>query len=243
MTDTAHSGVYVGTNGIRLGKGVFSVDNNGKVTASNLNITGGTITIKDGSGSEAFKVTSTGAVTAKNLTLNGGSINLGDGVFKVTSAGAVTASNLSINGGSIKIGSNFNVTNKGNVTANNMRLTGTLTVGGSTITADNFRLGAERANNGYQTWNGTTSTVNEGKGGWNGAAVSTSAGGFCYGGAVSGNHAYSRAAEAWIGEYRLNFGSGIAILGTEFTDSTGERCDGVASRSNVVTATYAGGYD
>ena len=127
------------------------------------------------------------------------------------------------------IGNNFIVSAAGNVTANNMTLTGTLKVGSSNITANSLRTGAEYANAGHLSWDG--------------AAVSTSAGGYCYGGATSGNHAYSRAAQAWIGSYRLSFGTGITILGGEFYDGDGRQCSGTATRSNVVTAAYAGGYD
>lgn len=135
ISDTAHNGVYIGTNGIVCGKG-------------------------------AFKVTSSGAVTASSLAITGGSINLGNGAFKVTSSGAVTASNLTITGGSIKIGNNFQVNASGNVTANNMTLNGTLSVGGANITAADLRQGAQRANSGYSSWNGTTSTVNARSAGW-----------------------------------------------------------------------------
>ena len=71
-------------------------------------------------------------------------IKLGQ-AFQVTSTGAVTATNIS---------------------ANNMTLTGTLTVGGQQITAASLRQGAERANAGYSSWNGTTSTVNSNSGNW-----------------------------------------------------------------------------
>lgn len=71
-------------------------------------------------------------------------IKLGQ-AFQVTSTGAVTATNIS---------------------ANNMTLTGTLTVGGQQITAASLRQGAERANAGYSSWNGTTSTVNANGGNW-----------------------------------------------------------------------------
>ena len=40
MTDTAHTGIYVGTNGIRLGKGVFNVDTAGALTATSADIKG-----------------------------------------------------------------------------------------------------------------------------------------------------------------------------------------------------------
>lgn len=142
MSDTAHTGVYVGTNGIRLGKGVFSVNNSGAVTASNITITGGSISIKSGN-TETFKVTNTGAVTASNITIKGGSIT---------------------------IGNNFSVTSAGNVTANNMTLKGTLTVGGATITADQLRIGAAQAYSGYGGWNGATNLVNANSGTWTAGA-------------------------------------------------------------------------
>lgn len=71
----------------------------------------------------------------------------------------------------IKLGQSFKVTSTGavtatNITANNMTLTGTLTVGGQQITAASLRQGAERANAGYSSWNGTTSTVNSNSGNW-----------------------------------------------------------------------------
>lgn len=87
--DTEHDGVYIGTNGIGIGKGKFRVGSDGKVVATNLHINGGTITL----------------------------------------------------------GNNFKVDTSGNITANNATLTGTLKVGGSTITADNLRNGANYGHN------------------------------------------------------------------------------------------------
>ena len=160
----ASNGVYIGKDGIALGaSNAFSVTSNGKLTAKNVEITGGTIQIKDSNGNVAFRVTSTGGVTATNLALNGGSI---------------------------KLGSNFSVTSTGNVTANNMTLKGTLTVGGATITADSLRQGAERANNGYSSWNA--------------AATSTSSGGYCYTGAGYGV-AYNKATINGSGAYPSYF--------------------------------------
>lgn len=84
----------------------------------------------------------------------------------ISSMSGTQSSGIYIGTDGIKLGQNFKVTSAGNVTANNMVLTGTLTVGGSTITAANLRLGAERANSGYSGWNGTTNTVNTNKGNW-----------------------------------------------------------------------------
>ena len=133
LSDTTHNGVYIGTNGIALGQGKFTVTSGGTVTANNLNITGGSIKLGGTTSSPVFNVTSAGAVTASNLSITGGTIKLGgtssSPVFQVTSAGAVTASNLSITGGSIKIGGTassptFNVTSSGAVTAKSLSLTG-----------------------------------------------------------------------------------------------------------------------
>ena len=66
FNDTAHNGVYVGTDGIALGKGKFKVDSAGNVTASSLNISGGTINIGN-----KFIVDAEGNLTATNGTFSG----------------------------------------------------------------------------------------------------------------------------------------------------------------------------
>jgi len=127
LSDTTHNGVYVGTDGIALGAGKFKVTASGSVTAKDLALTGGSISLgDDGSGNPVFKVTSSGAVTAKNLTLTGGSINIGDR-FKVSSTGYLTAD---FTGGSITLGKDannnpvFQVTSGGIVTAKSLNLNG-----------------------------------------------------------------------------------------------------------------------
>ena len=99
-------GVHVSQYGLRLG-GTFKVTKAGKVTASDLAITGGTISIKDGNGNVAFSVSNRGAVSASNLAITGGSISIKDGdnnvAFSVTNMGKVTAKDISITGGSISI--------------------------------------------------------------------------------------------------------------------------------------------
>lgn len=145
LSDTDHDGVYIGTNGIALGGGKFKVTSGGAVTAKDLTLTGGSISLGD-DGTEdhnpVFSVTNQGAVTAKNLTLTGGSISLGDDgteqhnpVFRVTNAGAVTAKNLTLTGGSINIKKTvddvqqnvFSVSTNGAINANFEN--GTLTIG------------------------------------------------------------------------------------------------------------------
>lgn len=136
----ANNGIYIGKDGIALGA------------------------------NSAFVVTNAGAVTAKNLTITGGSINVGNGAFKVTTTGAVTATNLALTGGSINLKNSsgttvFSVSN-GNVSAVNMSLSGTLTVGGSRITAANLYTGAAQAASGYSGWNSTKNTVSANSGTW-----------------------------------------------------------------------------
>lgn len=132
------NGVYVGTDGISLGGGKFKVTSAGAVTASNLSITGGTISI------------------GKNSN--------GDPVFQVSSSGTVTARSLSIKGGSISIGSNFSVNSSGNVTANNCKLTGTLYFVDDDgvqrkMNANQLRAGAQSAYSNGGKWTGTTTKV------------------------------------------------------------------------------------
>ena len=149
---------------------VFKCTSSGVEIQGKITATSGYI----GNGSNGFTITSTSmynGMNSINSSSNGvfigtNGIALGGGKFKVTSSGAVTASNLSITGGSIAIGNNFRVTSAGNITANNAVLTGTLTVGGSTITADQLRSGAQTAYNRSSTWNGTTTTVNNKSSSW-----------------------------------------------------------------------------
>lgn len=192
---------------------------------------------------EVFKATKDGVEIDGKITARTGFIGNGANGFTITATaiynnisefGGTQTTGVYLGTNGIQLGQRFRVDSGGNVTASNinasnMKLTGTLTVGDSTITANSLRLGSERANAGYSTWNGTTSTVNS-----YGPTWTT--------GARQGSHAYSRAAQAWIGNYVLNFGYGIAIRGAEFKDSTGRPCSGTSTRSNVVTATYMGDY-
>lgn len=106
LTDPDHDGVYIGTDGISLGKGgKFKVTSAGAVTATNLSLTGGSINIKD-----KFIVDSNGGVTATNLAITGGSININN-AFMVDSRGNLNASSGTFSGsvyaGSILSGGNY----------------------------------------------------------------------------------------------------------------------------------------
>lgn len=77
VNDTAHNGIYLGTDGIVLGKGVFTVSTSGAVTAKNIAISGGSITISktvDGVTTTPFKVTSSGMLTSTSGTIGGWNI-------------------------------------------------------------------------------------------------------------------------------------------------------------------------
>ena len=102
LTDTEHNGVYIATSGIALGKGAFKATNAGRVVASNIEITGGSISIKDANDNVAFYVSSTGNLTAETGTFKGnvyaGNINYGQGSggvdYGYLSGLGITASSL-----------------------------------------------------------------------------------------------------------------------------------------------------
>lgn len=106
-------------------------------------------------GKEIFKVTSTGAEVSGKVTATSGKI----GGFDIGSS-AISYNGLTWNGtkngiylgtSGIQLGSKngsfFQASASGDVKANNMTLTGTLNVGGSTISAANLRSGAVGGNN------------------------------------------------------------------------------------------------
>lgn len=66
LGDTSHNGVYVGTDGIAIGKGNFKVTSAGAVTATNLSISGGSININN-----KFRVDSSGNLSATSGTFSG----------------------------------------------------------------------------------------------------------------------------------------------------------------------------
>ena len=124
----SNTGVYLGTDGIQLGK-KFLVDPYGNVSASALTVTGGSLSIgDDGQGNPMFQVTSAGYVTAKSLAIQGGSISIG-GNFYVDSNG-----NLSAASGTFA----------GNVYAGNIKYEAT-TTGAGTVSGAALSLGTVTA--------------------------------------------------------------------------------------------------
>ncbi len=89
LTDS-NTGFYAGTDGIALGaSSVFKVTSAGAVSAGNLTLTGGSLSV--GTGNNIFKVDSNG-----NMWL--GHASQGSAPFQVSKAGAVTASNMLLEG-------------------------------------------------------------------------------------------------------------------------------------------------
>lgn len=108
LSDTTHSGIYLGTDGINLGQGKFKVTSAGALTATNATISGkvtatsgaiGGFTI--GSASIYNGMTSYSDTAHNGVYVGTNGIALGGGKFKVDSSGNVTASSITINGGSV----------------------------------------------------------------------------------------------------------------------------------------------
>lgn len=160
---------------------------NSQEISAKVSVTGGlsqsvswSLTAQDWSvyanGTRVFRVTPTGAEVTGKLTATSGKI----GGFDIGSS-AISYNGLTWNGSKTGIylgtsgiqlgsasGSFFQASSSGAVRAHNMTLTGTLTIGGQTITAAALRSGAQSAFTNGGTW---TSTSN----GWSNA-TGTSAG-------------------------------------------------------------------
>ena len=122
-------------------------------TSFGWNLTDTSWTVFSGSTSNVIlKATSSGLevkgkITATSGTIGGftiGSTSIYSNGMSSMSSTQTTGVHVGTDG--IKLGQNFSVNTSGNVSANNMTLSGTLTVGGATITADRLRQGA---NDGY----------------------------------------------------------------------------------------------
>ncbi len=111
---TQSTGIYIGSNGIKLGQR-FKVNTSGDVTASSLTINGGSININN-----KFSVNSSGAATASSITVTGGSININDR-FKVDSQGNLTATSGTFSGNiyakNIQYGGNYGTFSGSGLTA------------------------------------------------------------------------------------------------------------------------------
>lgn len=157
---------------------------------------------------EVFKATRDGVEIDGKIAARTGYIGNGSNGFTITATaiynnipefGGTQTTGVYLGTNGIQLGKNFKVDNAGNVTANNvnasnMKLTGTLTIGDSTISANDLRLGAQRANSGYSDWNGTTSTVNNNGSYWSG-------------GSKAGYNAYNGLTGSYMQTIHLNSGT------------------------------------
>lgn len=112
-------------------------------------------------GGTVFKATADGVEVTGKITATSGFIGNGVNGFTITGSSIYNGMNsLYAGGNGIYIGTdgislgggNFRVTSGGSVSANNMTLTGTLNVGGATISAATLRSGAQSAYNNGSYW-------------------------------------------------------------------------------------------
>lgn len=89
LNDTTHNGIYIGTNGIALGKGKFKVTSSGVITATSGTIGGFTITAT----SMYNGMTSFNDTTHNGVYIGTDGIALGKGNFQVTANGDLYANN------------------------------------------------------------------------------------------------------------------------------------------------------
>lgn len=94
LSDTTHDGVYIGTDGIALGKGNFKVTKAGALTSKSGSIGGFTI-----STSSIYNgMTSISDTTHDGVYVGTDGIALGKGNFKVTNSGSLTAKSGTVGG-------------------------------------------------------------------------------------------------------------------------------------------------
>ncbi len=122
-----------------------------------------------------FKADRNGVEVSGKITATSGKIgnfNIGASAIwnNISSFGGAGSTGVYLGTNGVQLGQRFKVDTQGNVTASNMKLTGTLTIGDSTISANDLRLGAQRANSGYSDWNNTSNTVYSNGGYWSGGA-------------------------------------------------------------------------
>lgn len=165
--DSDSAGVYLGTDGIALGGGKFTVDKNGNITATSGTFSGtiesatghiggwtissNSLTGRDGWVSinpdqlkygNNFNVDSDGNLTATNATVSG-KINATDGIFTNVDIRSGKIGGLKLENNSIfSSNNNFSVTSYGVLTAKDATITGDITA--TSITAkEQYRIYAD----------------------------------------------------------------------------------------------------
>jgi hypothetical protein len=113
-------------------------------------------------GEEVMSITASGLkvrgeVEATSGKIGGFTISASAIYNNISKYGGTQSKGVYIGTDGIQLGQNFKVNTSGTVTANNMTLTGTLKVGGSTISAATLRSGAQSAYNNGSYWSGGAS--------------------------------------------------------------------------------------
>ena len=149
-------------------------------------------------GKEVMSVTASGLKVSGEVEATSGKIggfNIAASAIwnNISKFGGTQTKGVYIGTDGIQLGQNFKVNTSGTVTANNMTLTGTLKVGGSTISAATLRSGAQSAYNNGSYWSG----------------------------GASGGYAYSAAASASSSSYPSGFTCGVlyAMIGLRVAGS------------------------
>ena len=250
-THAASDGMYFGVNGISI-KNIFYVDKNGKLTCSNVSITGsGNDNNAINLGSGVFTVTNKGKLTCSNVVITGSgnnnnAINLGSGVFTVTNAGALTCSNATINGGSISIKNgtkeNFKVTSTGSLTAKTGSI-GPWTLNENAIYTGDYKIagtmyfgtsGLSISNKFFVDSSGSLTCTGDAT--IKGKIESTKTSTFC--GWTIGDYAIYRGSEAFNNASTFYFGaSGLSIKNKFSVNSDGKLSCSEANISGDITST------
>ena len=169
--------LYLSGGEIRFGNGTFAVDNEGRVTASNIEIIGSTyddntcsITISDISGKKIFSVNKDGKLTASDVEITGSgtgsSFKLQDG--KLTATGvSIENGTITITNGGIYLGTKDAETNKHpfQVDSSGDLYSISGTIGGFEIDGNSLHAGTISQDNSVMVSTGSTISYNIGNSG------------------------------------------------------------------------------
>lgn len=169
--------LYLSGGEIRFGNGTFAVDNEGRVTASNIEIIGSTyndntcsITISDSSGKKIFSVDKNGKLTASDVEITGSrtgsSFQLKDG--KLTATGvSIENGTITITNGGIYLGTKDAETSKHpfQVDSSGSLYSISGTIGGFEIDGNSLHAGTISQDNSVMVSTGSTISYNIGNSG------------------------------------------------------------------------------